>query len=403
MSNSLKFVTDFSKGILGEPDSVDLWSDILSKIPDQVLLKPNVKILNIAFGYGTEADLLAKRMIDLGIDREAVKESICLIDKFQTFTNRAQRKGYTNIVTCDFLQWVTLEKFDVIIGGPPFQAPKDGDYSFWARFVDQAHKLLANDGYLAMIIPAGWMSPTNDIRQGRRSVMRNIFAKEDTFYINIDPELGRRYFNGIGQKFTWFCLKKGTYSKTLVDFGDSNIEIDIQGMPMLAKETDATNINIIKKLSLHKDKWDFVRTIMPEKWTAIKFDRTNSHCYAKINGNTNRLDQTVYGTQPCKYQNKKKVVLPYNGTRFLFVVDNGVLGVSNAYTLLLKENDLVDSAKVYFESSVIKWLGKNKFTQYNEGSLINSISRMDLSKPITEQDIFQFYNLTEQEIAYIQG
>lgn len=403
MSNSLRFVTDYSKGILGEPDSVELWNNILSKIPDHVLVKPNVKILNVAFGYGTEADLLAQRMIDLGVKRAAIKESICLIDKFQTFTNRAQRKGYTNIVTADFLQWVTDQKFDVIIGGPPFQAPKDGDYSFWARFVDQAHKLLADDGYLAMIIPAGWMSPTNDIRQGRRSVMRDIFAKEDTFYINIDPELGRKYFNGIGQKFTWFCLKKGSYSSTVVDFGDSSIAIDLRGMPMLAKDTDAVNISIIKKLSLHKDKWNFVRTIMPEKWTDIKFDICDSHPYAKINGNTNRLDQTVYGTLACKYQTKKKVVLPYNGTKFLFVTDAGVLGASNAYTLLLKDADLVDSAKTYFESSVIKWLGKNKFTQYNEGSLINSISRMDLSVPLTEQDIFQFYNLTEQEIAYIQG
>lgn len=403
MSNSLRFVTDYSKGILGEPDSAELWNNMLAKIPDHVLVKPDVKILNVAFGYGTEADLLAQRMIDLGVERAAIKKSICLIDKFQTFTNRAQRKGYTNIVTADFLQWVTDQKFDVIIGGPPFQAPKDGDYSFWARFVDHAHKLLADDGYLAMIIPAGWMSPTKDIRQGRRSVMRDIFAKEDTFYINIDPELGRKYFNGIGQKFTWFCLKKGSYSNTVVDFGDSSITIDLQGMPMLAKDTDAVNIGIIKKLSLHKDRWNFVRTIMPEKWTDVKFDICDSHPYAKINGNTNRLDQTVYGTLACKYQTKKKVVLPYNGTKFLFVTDVGVLGASNAYTLLLKDADLIDSAKIYFESSVIKWLGKNKFTQYNEGSLINSISRMDLSVPITEQDIFQFYNLTEQEIIYIQG
>jgi hypothetical protein len=93
MSNSLRFVTDYSKGILGEPDSAELWNNILSKIPDHVLVKPDVKILNVAFGYGTEADLLAQRMIDLGVDRTAIKESICLIDKFQTFTNRAQRKG----------------------------------------------------------------------------------------------------------------------------------------------------------------------------------------------------------------------------------------------------------------------------------------------------------------------
>lgn len=142
---------------------------------------------------------------------------------------------------------------------------------------------------------------------------------------------------------------------------------------------------------------------MPEKWTEIKFDPSPDLPYAKINGNTNRLDKTVYSSRICKYQNKKKVVLPYNGTKFLFVIDNGVQGVSNAYTLLLKDNDLVDSASVYFNSSLIRWLGKNKFTQYNEGSLINSVSKMDLSKPITEQDIYKFYGLTAEEVAYIRS
>lgn len=403
MSNSLRFVTDFSKGILGEPDSPVLWNSILDKIPNDVLLKPNVKILNVAFGYGTEADLLAQRMIDLGVDKAQVKKSIYLIDKFQTFTNRAYRKGYVNVVTDDFLTWNTNEKFDVIIGGPPFQAPKDGDYSFWARFVDKSHKMLSDNGYLSMIIPAGWMSPTNDIRQGRRSVMRDIFAKEDTFYINVDPDLGYKYFHGIGQKFTWFVLRKGSYSNTFVDFGDSGIDIDIRNMPMLAKETDSVNINIIKKLSAKKDKWNFVRTIMSEKWTDVKFDHDADHTHARINGNTNRLDKTVYTKEPCKYQNKKKVVLPYNGTKFLFVVDEGVQGVSNAYTLLLSDSDNIDSARVYFGSSIMRWLGKNKFTQYNEGSLINSVSKMDLSDAITEQDIYDFYGLTAEEVAYINS
>jgi hypothetical protein len=233
--------------------------------------------------------------------------------------------------------------------------------------------------------------------------MRDIFAKEDTFYINVDPELGRKYFNGIGQKFTWFCLKKGTYTSTYVDFGDTGIDIDIRGMPMLAKDTDSINTSIIKKLSAKKDKWDFVRTIMPEKWTDVKFDSSADLPYAKINGNTNRLDKTVYSAKPCKYQDKKKVVLPYNGTKFLFVVDQGEQGVSNAYTLLLKDTDLVESADIYFNSSLIRWLGKNKFTQYNEGSLINSVSKIDLNVPITEQDIYRFYGLTDEEIAYINS
>jgi hypothetical protein len=66
--NFCRYLTDFSKGILGQPDSVDLWTEIINHIPDEILLKPDVKILSVACGHGTEAVLIANRMLALGIE-----------------------------------------------------------------------------------------------------------------------------------------------------------------------------------------------------------------------------------------------------------------------------------------------------------------------------------------------
>lgn len=403
MSADMRFVTDLAKGILGQADSSKLWTDIISHIPDSILLEPNVKILNIAFGHGTEADILVRRMLSLGVPADKVKNSIYLLDKYRVFTNRAVRKGYTNVITADFLKWETEMKFDVIVGNPPYQAPKKGDYSFWARFVDKAHNLLDKQGYLGMVIPAGWMSPTNDIRQGQRSVMRDIFAKEDTSYINVDPELGKKFFPGIGQKFTWFFLQKGKYQITKFDFGNNTLDVDISKMPMLSKELDSISISIISKISSLPQKWEFTRHIMRESWDEVSFEKTSKFKFKRINGNSNHLKKIVYAESACKTQKLKKVVLPYNGSDYLFVVDDKKFGCTNAYVMLLSDSDLIESAKVYFESPLIKWLGNNKFTQYNEGALINSVSKIDLTKILTLQGIYNFYNLTQEEIDYIEN
>ena len=120
----MKFAVDLDKGILGSPDSAELWQDITGRIPDKVLLKPNVRILVVACGHCTEAVILARRMLALGISKKAVQDSIWLIDKYQVFTNPAKKIfGFKNVVTADFLEWNPVMKFDVLVGNPPFQQP----------------------------------------------------------------------------------------------------------------------------------------------------------------------------------------------------------------------------------------------------------------------------------------
>ena len=371
---------------------------------------PDLKYLDPSCGRGTILLALAEKLEAAGHSRQHILENMLYgydIKRVQTlYTIKALSMFAPYPVNIEIADFLTLEldmKFNVIVGNPPYQAPKKGDYSYWARFVDKAHKSLEDDGHLSMIIPAGWMSPTNDIRQGQRSVMRDIFAKEDTFYINIDPNLGKNHFPGVGQKFTWFALRKGQYNTTTFDLGDTSIDVDIANMPMLAKETDAINLEIISKISKKVPKWAFTRYIMSESWDDVKFDPDTKHKFPRINGNSNHLDKIVYSKTGCKHQSKNKVVLPYNGSEYKFVVDAGLNGCSNAYVMVLDSNELVESADVYFNSPLIKWIGKNKFTQYNEGALINSISKMDLTTKISLEDVYKFYGLTKKEIKYIES
>jgi hypothetical protein len=144
----MKFATDLSKGILGNPDDPSLWEEIISYIPDSVLLKPNVRILNVACGHGTEAVILAKRMLALGIPKEQVQESIWLIDKYKVFTNHAKLAyGFKNVVTEDFLDWNPNMKFDAVLGNPPYLK------GLWVDFLNKA--ISFSSQHVIMISPDG--------------------------------------------------------------------------------------------------------------------------------------------------------------------------------------------------------------------------------------------------------
>lgn len=152
----MKFITDTKRGILGKPDPVDLWEKLISYIPDEKLLDNQANILCCACGHGTEADVLVRRMLALGVDSEDIKKRIFLLDKYKVFTNEALRKKYTQVIKADFLEWKTDMKFDVIVSNPPYLR------GTWFKFLEKSLSL--SPEYLIQISPdgVGSLSPRSE-------------------------------------------------------------------------------------------------------------------------------------------------------------------------------------------------------------------------------------------------
>ena len=395
----------------------DLVDNILDRVPPEFFESSDKTFLDPAMGGGQFVTAIVDRLRDAGHNDENIRCRVfgCEANKMRTnyAVTKNGLKGLGTFETLDVLAEDQAEvfegrKFDVVVGNPPFQPASPGDRGLWAKFIKAGSDALVPGGVLAMIVPHGWKSPTSDIRKGGGkdgvSVFKDIFIKQNLQYINIDPSLGNVFFPGIGQTFTWFVMEKGEYSGlTKIDLGDNDTyKINISGMKMLPSRISKESLSIVKKMTKFDNTWDFKRIIMGSKeWKAASPKKTNIFPYARINGNSNRLDQTVYTKKVCPLQGKKKVFIPREGSKYRLVVDGGQMGVTDGYYILLDARQLVGSARTYFESKLVRWIGLNKYTQYNEGALMNCVGAMPLEGGMTEEDIFDFYRISRKEVSYV--
>lgn len=296
-------------------------------------------------------------------------------------------------------------KFDIVIGNPPYQPEAAGDRGLWAKFIQIGNNILVPGGTLAMIVPHGWKSPTADIRKGSIRVLHDILAKQETSYLNLDPNLGKKYFSGVGQTFTWFITRNAEHKgETEIDIGDRTLWADISGMKMMPREITKESLSIVKKMtSFSKEEtWRFKHIIMKSwEWDDAVFEKSKSHSFERINGNSNRLDYPVFTRNECAFHSKRKVFLPRTGSKSIFVIDSGMRGVTDGYIFLLDDGQCAKSAETYFNSRLIQWIGSNKYTQYNEGAIMNSVGMMPLDNGLKESDIAAYYGITADEMKWI--
>jgi hypothetical protein len=214
-----KYATNNSLGILGQPDSKELWMEIISQaVMDariRYAIKHHGKILVIAGGHGTEVDVLVEKY-----GRNIVK-NIWFNDDIISFANEIKFKyNKINIIKSNFLEINIDMKFDVILGNPPYQDNSTGKSTkttdLYSKFFYKCIKHLKKDGIISMIIPSDWVGPNNSVFK------KYIFNSKQIKEICFHPY----------QKY--FKIKKETCNITLdkTYFGLCNI-VDINGKSKL--------------------------------------------------------------------------------------------------------------------------------------------------------------------------
>ena len=388
----MRFSTRTDLGILGVADSAELWTGILSNIPDEVLLRPNVKILNVACGQCTEAIILAKRMIALGKSKQQANDSLWLVDKFGIFTNLAKKNyGFENAITADFLEWETDMKFDVVVGNPPYQDDSKGKnkrWPLWMRFVDKSKKLVKDGGWMAMVTPSSWMSPNDAFAS---------ITEYDLKHVNLDT---KKYFAGVNSSFSSVIVHKVPTSKTTTfESEDSKLEVDWHNLDMFPNVVTATTISLMTKFFGRADVFDASSVSDYHHTKPIFGHKSDEYCFEVFHTNAQRLFSNVDSA----VRTTKKVLVTLSGNQIPFYTNT--IAPSEVVMVFPVKSKAEGTKLVHvLNSKLYKCMaGLTKYSGFALKKVWKQLPKLDLTRPWTDAEIYEHFGLTQEEIDYVEA
>lgn len=394
------------------PTPFKLAQEIVDKI-NVDWSNPNLKILDPGCGRGTFLLAVLEKLIEHHSIDHAINNMLYGndISKVQWMIAKKSLKlisGCTgNISNTDTLETEWDTKFDVIVGNPPYNW-SDGDKqrknnreNLWTRFITKSFEnLVADNGYVAMVVPKTWMSPSKDY--GTTSIMNDYFKPNQVEVLNIDE--CAKHFKG-GSSFSYFVVKKdGSNSinptKVIAPTETFNIDMNDDSWTMGIPSVINKDISSIVAKFFDKDRAKFP---WQKQYEGKVDDFKNTNGYAVFH--TPASEGKTFSPEKSYLHNKKKVMVSLSG-KYAPYYDNGNCSPSAMIiSLLLEENETVENAQTVFDSKLYKLMVDVVF-RYNgwiNGRVLNSLPALDLTKSWTDEEIYDYFELTQSEKESIEN
>ena len=227
-----------------------------------------------------------------------------------------------------------------------------------------------------MISPDGWCSPTYDIQKGNLSIFRDVFKNNNLIYVAFD-DIVKPYFQK-GTSFSYFLFQKSKYSGTTIfETLGEKFEIDIRNLFFIPKNINSISFSIHNKLLNTNSKFSFERY---RKKDGGMLDERHPHFY---------IPKIKFSRGLAKFE--------VNG-------DTGNSGYDVfTYSYLLQKNENLDSALSVLNSKLYRFVLNQKWNQYFTKYIPNSVHKPNLDKIYMDEEIYEIFNLTQDEINFIES
>jgi hypothetical protein len=304
-------------------------------------------------------------------------------------------------------------KFDVIVGNPPYQSNKSS-LNLWPLFIEKGFELLNENGYLAYISPNTWMRPSTDIKRtkemgGSKFIFKDFMQVYNTKYIDTVSPV--KYFN-VGSTIGFYIICKEPYAGfTNVVCEDGEITLNLSKFILLPHGANKITLSIFEKLQQYPDRFKFkgIRndlrahlnyTLAPT--TENKYMYIGSQ-YNKKNFNNDYEAMVYYTSEKHPDHDIPKIIINYIGDIKPYV-DNGNSGMQYCQVHYLNNIDEVAPAKSIIKSNIFKFAYKFvRYGMHNEAGVLNAFSKPPLSKQWSNTELYEYFNLTQEEIDYIEA
>jgi len=291
-------VRQYEKNKYGEVFTpIRLIVEMIDKLPKSVWKNPDLKWLDPANGIGNFPMVIFIRLNDGLKDVDGYKDENIRkkhIIKNMLYMIELNEKNVdisreifgidANIYCGSFLEdgWKTafkIDKFDVIVGNPPFQPEKTeddkrqgghGGKKLWDKFVIKSLDLLIKNGFLCFITPSGWRKPENKL-------YKLMTHENQLVYLHIYGEKDGQKLFGVSQRVDLYIIEKHNPTKDteIIDELDNKIELDVSKWNFIPNynfdnikkimTTEENGLNILYDTTYHTQKSQ-IKTKPSEKY-----------------------------------------------------------------------------------------------------------------------------------------
>lgn len=292
-------------------------------------------------------------------------------------------------------------KFDFVVGNPPYQdsSHTEKKNTLWRKFVSLSLDIVKDNGYVTFIIPSSWM--------GSKKILDESFLGQNLLFVNKDE--CKKHFPGVGSTFSYYVLQKSQYG------GNTTIiNKEISG------KINNQNLNINDVIIDC-----FPRNLMPESISVInkvlngghqKLGVVNNTTHHSVHRNRWRLEKDIdhpypiqntpgklyWWNSPHKDQGKIKLIIPTTTYfRKMMITEYGVTQ-SFCYYLLADTED-ADIVLNNTNNIVFDYINECfRYSNWNSVPLLRKLPRIPFDKKMSDQEIFDFFNLSADEIKVVK-
>jgi hypothetical protein len=297
-------------------------------------------------------------------------------------------------------------KFDCLLTNPPYQdsSHTEKKNTLWRKWLSFNEKIVNDGGIFSLVIPSSWM--------GSSPILKEVFLedrkiKHNITYINRDE--CKRHFPNIGSTFSYFVMEHKEYSgKTSILSKNidgtievaHNLNLNHSIVDVFPRDLTDLGLSILKKtLNDDIEKLGIINntynhSVHKTKWSLIEDDE---FCYP-IQNTPSKLYWYNY---PHPHQGMLKLLIPTTTYfRNQLITTNGV--TQSFCYILIGEN--IDSNVVLnnINNKLFDYLNECfRYANWNSVNLLRKLPNIPFDRMLTDNEIYDFFNLTVDEINHI--
>jgi len=396
--------------------SRQLIDEMLNTLPEDVWKNPDLKWLDPAVGIGNFPAAIMDRLM-VGLEdvigdesdrRKHILEEMLyfcdisiknlfllymLFDKNNEFNLNVYRGSFLEEGFDNHMKSVwRLEGFDVVVGNPPYQevydngktkgGGKGGANNLWSKFFLKSKEISDN---IILIHPPSFLSPNH-------KVLEKMYEDGGLKMLKI---FDKSPFEGVSTQACYYHWLKGY--DDLCNIGGYYIDLTTDILPNSSNPLD---FSICNKFFNSNNILNFIRNCQIHTQSKKMYI---SDSLTEINKNKLYVGSKIkYTSLSMEEQNLNKVIVSRSGYLNPILDNNSCVSESNYYYVVdnnLEGNNLVNIIKSKLYDYCLK---KTKFSGFFHGEVLKNIPKVDLTISWTDEELYKYFNLTQEEINLIE-